>query len=93
MMERINHERQMLKNGMIERPKSHRPRIENHPVFWRQLTEKSSTILKHGGDEKVLLSSIAKSTRRLVSKQRKWFRKYFASSSRFQLIHKKDSVG
>lgn len=88
LMERINlRTAQMLKNGMIEETQQAIDQgIENHPslseaVGYREVID----YLKHGGDEKVLLSSIAKSTRRLVSKQRKWFRKYFVSSSRFQL--------
>ena len=92
LMERINlRTAQMLKNGMIEETqKAIDQGIENHPslleaVGYREVID----YLKHGGDEKVLLSSIAKSTRRLVSKQRKWFRKYFASSSRFQLNSQK----
>ena len=87
-MERINQRTiQMLKNGMIdETQKALNEGIENHPslseaVGYREVID----YLKHGGEENDLHRSIAKSTRRLVSKQRKWFRKHFAGCSRLVL--------
>jgi tRNA dimethylallyltransferase len=88
LMERINQRTiQMLKNGMIdETQKALNEGIENHPslseaVGYREIID----YLKHGGEENDLHRSIAKSTRRLVSKQRKWFRKHFAGCSRLVL--------
>ena len=44
------------------------------------------TYIENGGGEKEeLISSIAKSTRQLVSKQRKWFRKRFPDNSRYMI--------
>jgi tRNA dimethylallyltransferase len=88
LMDRINLRTiEMMENGMIEETKiAMNQGIEDHPslseaVGYREVID----YLKHGGEEKDLLHSIAKSTRRLVSKQRKWFRKHFAGGSRLHL--------
>lgn len=91
IMERINKRTQkMIDEGMIEETKEAIARgIENHPslaeaVGYREIIE----FLKRGGSKDELIRSIAKSTRQLVSKQRKWFRKHFPVSSCLQLSQK-----
>jgi tRNA dimethylallyltransferase len=75
----------MLEAGMIEETeRAIEQGIENHislasSVGYREVIE----FLKNGGEVENLSRSITRSTRQLVSKQRKWFRKRFPQQSHF----------
>ena len=80
LMQRITWRTQrMIDGGMIEETKrAMQNGIENHPslsesVGYREVIH----FIKNGGEKKEMIHSIIKSTRQLVSKQRKWFRKHF----------------
>ena len=88
LMERINlRTQQMLSRGMIEETeRAIRAGIERHPSLAKSVGYKEVIeFLQKGGSRKDLMFSIAKSTRQLVSKQRKWFRKNFPEGSRLEL--------
>ena len=76
---------QMLEAGMIEETeRAILQGIDNHvslasSVGYREVIE----FLKNGGEVENLSRSITRSTRQLVSKQRKWFRKRFPQQSHF----------
>ena len=78
---------QMLEAGMIEETERAIDQgIENHvslasSVGYREVIE----FLKNGGEVENLSRSITRSTRQLVSKQRKWFRKRFPVNSCFRI--------
>ena len=75
----------MIESGMIEETKrAIAQKIENHAslassVGYREVI----SYLKNGGEMEDLVQSIVRSTRQLVSKQRKWFRKRFPQDSCF----------
>ncbi len=84
IVKRINlRTQQMIEGGMIEETqRAIRDGMESHPslsqsVGYREVIE----FLKKGGSQNELISSIVRSTRQLVSKQRKWFRKHFPAGS------------
>jgi len=84
LMERIHLRTQfMIDKGMIEETEEAiRKGIENHPslssaVGYREVIH----FLRHGGEKEGLAESIAQSTRQLVAKQRKWFRKHFPNNA------------
>ena len=88
IMERINlRTKRMIEGGMLEETEQGiREGMESHPslsqsVGYREVIE----FLKNGGSRNQLICSIAQSTRQLVSKQRKWFRKHFPSQSCCQI--------
>ena len=70
----------MLANGLIEEVEGliGQGLLENYPasnaIGYRQVLA-----YLRGGDKKDLIQDINVSTRQLVSKQRKWFRKYYNS--------------
>ena len=92
IMERIEKRSQeMIYHGIIEETEEAvRAGIRNHPtlsgaVGYREVLD----FLGVGGSKEELICSISKSTRKLVSKQRKWFRKHFPQGARFQINHQK----
>jgi tRNA dimethylallyltransferase len=92
IIERIEKRSQeMIYHGIIEETEEAvRAGIRNHPtlsgaVGYREVLD----FLGVGGSKEELICSISKSTRKLVSKQRKWFRKHFPQGARFQINHQK----
>lgn len=94
LIERINLRTvKMIEGGMIEETaEAIKNGIGRHPslsesVGYRQVIE----YLSKGGEIKDLICSISQSTRQLVAKQRKWFRKHFPAGSCLE-ISRKQSV-
>lgn len=92
IMDRINLRTQsMIDGGMIEEAEQAiRAGILRHPslsqsVGYREIIK----FIKEGGPRRELVSSIVQSTRQLVSKQRKWFRKHFPAGSCLQVSTEK----
>lgn len=86
--ERINSRtRRMIERGLIEETRLARERgLENHLSLAQSVGYREALEYLNGGMEvEELVASIISSTRKLVSKQRKWFRKRFPEEARFEL--------